>query len=562
MPTETIVSTGAGTALGGFYLPLADPATGTTAFGAGVAGRTFIQALLRHGHFDRMEFFAPAAVAEKAQAEYDAVSRTARSRTAVRVHGPDDLARGLDSLGITAWHDIDARVRRPFSVRRQMARRPFPVTVTHHTFSYSDMLYDWFLPLLLGDSRAYDSIVCTSSTARQAIAALLDHVRAEFERSHGARLQYRGRLDVIPLGVDIEMFRPRDKADARYQLGLPVDALMLLWLGRLSPADKADLMPLVTAFAGLVKANPEKPLALALAGTPTVEARRVLDHGAALGVRNRLLVREAEPRVRHLFHAAADIFVSPVDNIQETFGITPIEAMASGVPVVASDWDGYRDTVVHGETGFLVPTYWARCDGDLGRTAQSIGDGVVHFALGQSVVVDLSALERALQDLIDDPDLRRRMGEAGRLRAKSLYDWRVVIGRYESLWHELADACRTEGSPEGPAQGFLDPPYATAFAGYATRMVSDATSLRLTALGQRVATRQESFPLLHKKPGAMSIELIRSALAAVSDRSTEATGPTLGELVIVLANKSGEDPDRVRRHLLWLAKYSLVQLRF
>src|SRR3546814_3034291 len=55
--------------------------------------------------------------------------------------------------------------------------------------------------------------------------------------------------------------------------------------------------------------------------------------------------------------AAADVFVSLSDNIQESFGITPVEAMAAGLPCIVSDWDGYRDTVVDGETGILVPTW-------------------------------------------------------------------------------------------------------------------------------------------------------------------------------------------------------------
>ena len=55
---------------------------------------------------------------------------------------------------------------------------------------------------------------------------------------------------------------------------------------------------------------------------------------------------------RKLAWSSADIFSSLSDNIQETFGITPIEAMASGLPVVVSDWDGYRDSVRHGVDGY------------------------------------------------------------------------------------------------------------------------------------------------------------------------------------------------------------------
>ncbi|MFN8927832.1 MAG: glycosyltransferase, partial [Rhodospirillales bacterium] len=54
--------------------------------------------------------------------------------------------------------------------------------------------------------------------------------------------------------------------------------------------------------------------------------------------------------------AAADLFVSLSDNIQESFGLTPVEAMAAGLPCVVSDWDGYKDTVRDGVDGFRVPT--------------------------------------------------------------------------------------------------------------------------------------------------------------------------------------------------------------
>ena len=62
------------------------------------------------------------------------------------------------------------------------------------------------------------------------------------------------------------------------------------------------------------------------------------------------------PDVVRCCWAAADIFYSLVDNPQETFGLTPVEAMAAGIPVIVSDWDGYRYTVTDGLEGFLIPT--------------------------------------------------------------------------------------------------------------------------------------------------------------------------------------------------------------
>ena len=62
------------------------------------------------------------------------------------------------------------------------------------------------------------------------------------------------------------------------------------------------------------------------------------------------------PEVVRWCWSAADVFLSLVDNPQETFGLAPVEAMAAGIPVVVSDWDGYRFTVSDGVEGFRIPT--------------------------------------------------------------------------------------------------------------------------------------------------------------------------------------------------------------
>ena len=72
------------------------------------------------------------------------------------------------------------------------------------------------------------------------------------------------------------------------------------------------------------------------------------------------IVNGMDPELRFGVWQAADVFTSLSDSIQETFGLVILEAMASGLPVVASDWDGYRDLVIDGVTGFLVPTYMVR----------------------------------------------------------------------------------------------------------------------------------------------------------------------------------------------------------
>jgi D-inositol-3-phosphate glycosyltransferase len=83
--------------------------------------------------------------------------------------------------------------------------------------------------------------LASETSARLAITYLAS-------RETGARLAFRGRLEVIPLGVDTERFTPGDPAEARVRLGLPRSARLLLWLGRFSAHDKADLLPTLRLF--------------------------------------------------------------------------------------------------------------------------------------------------------------------------------------------------------------------------------------------------------------------------------------------------------------------------
>ena len=132
---------------------------------------------------------------------------------------------------------------------------------------------------------------------------------------------------------------------------------MILFLGRLSFHSKAHPLPL---YRALERLSTEHELVLLECGhmfNPSIaEAYEQLEKRfPGLTLRRLGGLVPASDEEKNLALAAADIFCSPADNLQETFGLSVLEAMASSLPVVASDWNGYRDLVVHGSTGFLVP---------------------------------------------------------------------------------------------------------------------------------------------------------------------------------------------------------------
>jgi hypothetical protein len=176
-----------------------------------------------------------------------------------------------------------------------------------------------------------------------------------------------------------------------------------------------------------------------------------------------------------LYYGMADVFVSPSDNIQETFGLNVIEAMASGLPVVVSDWDGYKDTVADGSTGFLIPTYWADCGFSWCQ----------RFQMAQSVAVDMDRLIQSMQALLENKELRKSMGKAGRQRVESKFSWEKVIKHYDDLFCEVASGKRGDPGVDGeeafdPSDIFLNP--TDIFKSYPTEFVVKDFCIRIRDL--------------------------------------------------------------------------------
>jgi hypothetical protein len=203
----------------------------------------------------------------------------------------------------------------------------------------------------------------------------------------------------------------------------------------------------------------------------------------APGVRA-LFIDGRDPPRRDRSWAAADIFISLSDNIQETFGLSPLEAMARGLPVIVSDWDGYRETVRHEIDGFRVATAMP-AEGHAADIVAAFEANVLNYdqycaAMCRLVSIDHEDLARRLSELILDESLRHKMGAAGAARAQDTFDWAVIYRRYRDLYDELAEL-RTAALARGhsaPRQSstMLDP--TRTFAHYPSRVIGPATRVR------------------------------------------------------------------------------------
>lgn len=509
--------------------------------GSRVATDDLLQAFLSHGQ--RLSIvFNPARRMEFEQ--------WAANHRDVILHPADEvLESGLDKIAPEVWLDVIGSCIPAMRLRDQFSSRVYPVIGIQHGCSSSDLLYEKFLRIILKPHYECDSLVCSSRSCRKAVENIIRQLSSSFSEEFGIEVKFKGRTDVVPLCVDTDQLKPHDKLPLRKQLAIPTDAVVLLYLGYLSLM-KADLVPLLPMIRRLVDVNPSAKLLFIVAGTgPDSYSKSLLEFVQNLGLtENVMLLRDVSDTRKQQLLQAADIFVAPSDSLEESFGLTPVEAMACGLPQVVANWDGYRDTVLDGETGFLIPTCWGRCDGDLRGIPNILGPLPDHMLLAESVVLDLAAMQDRLQQLIHQPELRAAMSQRSRSRAEAEFSYATVASRHDELWTELANIAQTL-QPRPKKRRFDEPAYFDCFRHLAATELADEdfvssgdSSLPISRLVRMV---QAEVPMR-----AFDEPLLERLIQSASDRRS------VGELI---AANDEQTPDAVRRHILFLMKHGKLQ---
>jgi glycosyltransferase involved in cell wall biosynthesis len=440
------------------------------------------------------------------------------------------------------------------------------VGITHTTASHSVM--NSLSSLLFSDAMPWDAIICTSDCVLDTVNKIIDHRQDRLSSKFSIKNPIYPKFPVIPLGLNKNEFDFSEsfKKKSRDDLDIKDGDIVLVYVGRLSFHAKAHHLPMYLALEQASKKlkNGAKLHLIQTGWFPNDYIKETFENEAKQicpSIQMHFLDGKDQENKRLTF-LSGDIFISLSDNIQETFGLTPLEGMASGLPVIVSDWNGYRDTVKDKENGFRVRTI-SLSEGNGEDLAYSHMMGVLNYDhyigySSQRIAIDVKDCINKIILLIENKDLRKKLGINAKARAKNIFDWSIILNEYNSLRDEL-NLIREKESKNYPEMcnkklpsDRLDPFFL--FSSYPSAILNKDTNLNITKdiilldLDELYKLKSIEFA----NPAIPSIEKIKEVYDIVNERKSTNIG--------IVSSITKINIKEIYRIIIWLIKFGYVSL--
>lgn len=450
--------------------------------------------------------------------------------------------------------------------RRFADQRAYSVCGVTHTIASMGVMQS-IGDLLIAPVQPWDALICTSVAVKTAVQHLLNGWADYLAQRTGGQSSIQINLPIIPLGVDCNAFLQgsaarNSRSRWRQKLGIAQDDIVVLFVGRLCFYAKAHPVPMYLALEQAVQASGAKVHLIQAGWFEDQREESSFKDSAKVFCPsvNTIFLDGRQPEVRSAIWSLADIFISLVDNIQETFGLTPIEAMAAGLPVIVSDWNGYQESVRHEIDGLRIPTLMPPSSSGIDLASDYLGENLNYSSYiahaSMAATVDIGACAKALTTMMTNHELRQRMGENGQQHAREIYDWKVAIAAYESLWQELAEirgaaVMSAPLQPDTPPHPLCDDPFRL-FAHYPTTTLTNDLLLKLGPMAAPECLSEI------RKTWITNFGAERRTPVATLDAILAAIESNPQSVETILNQHPEQNPRELLRTLMYLLKFNVL----
>ena len=465
----------------------------------------------------------------------------------VHIKNTTELIDFFQEFQVDIWHDFGYTPAADLVSLRQLSRQNFPITIK------AELPFLAYAQLTTYSALSNnDALICSRPSIHKLIETAQSHLKQSVTQQHTYP-----RICTIPHGVMPVQVDSEKKQDARHLLHLPKEATIILCLVDFNSNSSIDIVPLIRAFQ--VIAKKKEDVLLILTGSDEMGyVARVGHHfieNASIG-RQVVFLPNVDESAKSLLLAATDIFISPSDPINIDNGLQVLEAMARGIPVIATDdEDGY---IEHGKTGFKVEkggfplSYQAlkHCFAFLPHRIQSL-------ALSQGVTIDVQQLIEYLTLLVEDVSLRKTIGTAAIQYVCDHHHPTNIVKEYNNLWSNLReeDSLRQLQTivTENPVR---DNSWIPLLNSSLSQTIDENTPLHITPDGEDVLETKNVIVYDEMKEVILATIILEILKLARSDTCLSKIADSL--LGVLNPDEAKELVPNVAYHVIWAIKQGLI----